>query len=353
MRIQDISCYLVEEPEPLEPFRWRDGVPGHGGGASRVAYVRVDTDEGITGCVRMEQGDAVLSFVRRRLKALVGEDPLMTERLWRLIWEIDRIEEMQLCQLAILDLIAWDIKSRKAGLPLYRLLGGHHNRVPALCVDRDLGNHGRLRTAHQAMHRCRLHGLQASRLGRAQGRRRARPQSAALDRPRCQADVRRLGRMGLCRCAPVRPRAPGRGLFLVRGADARIRADQLPESSATRSTFPSSRRRPPTAAIGTRRPGSRWAHSTCSAPTRPTRAGSLARSRSPISPKRTACGPRCTAWVTRRRSFAARFRTTTSTSSSWSRPADQWLARLGPLADRGWLSHGARGARARARARLD
>ncbi len=52
----------------------------------------------------MEQGDAVLSFVRRRLKALVGEDPLMTERLWRLIWEIDRIDEMQLCQLAILDL---------------------------------------------------------------------------------------------------------------------------------------------------------------------------------------------------------------------------------------------------------
>ena len=130
MRIQDISCYLVEELDPLETFRWRNGVPGHEGGASRVAYVRVDTDEGITGCVRMEQGDAVLSFVRRRLKGLVGEDPLLTERLWLLIWEIDRIEEMQLCQLAILDLIAWDIKSRKAGLPLYRLLGGHRNRVP-------------------------------------------------------------------------------------------------------------------------------------------------------------------------------------------------------------------------------
>lgn len=130
MRIQDIRCYLVEEPYPLEPFRWRAGLRGNGGGSSRVAYVRVDTDEGITGCVRMDQGDAVLSFVRR-LKPLVGEDPLLTERLWLLIWEIDRTEEIQLLQLATLDLIAWDIKSKKAGLPLYRLLGGHSNRVPA------------------------------------------------------------------------------------------------------------------------------------------------------------------------------------------------------------------------------
>ena len=64
-----------------------------------MAYVRVDTDEGVTGCVQMEHGDAVVSLVRRRLKALIGEDPLMTERLWGLIWEIDRIEEMQLSQL--------------------------------------------------------------------------------------------------------------------------------------------------------------------------------------------------------------------------------------------------------------
>jgi L-alanine-DL-glutamate epimerase-like enolase superfamily enzyme len=81
--------------------------------------------------VQIEPGDAVVSLVRRRLKALIGEDPLMTERLWGLIWEIDRVEEMQLCQLGLLDLIAWDIKSRTARLPIYRLLGGHRNRVPA------------------------------------------------------------------------------------------------------------------------------------------------------------------------------------------------------------------------------
>jgi L-alanine-DL-glutamate epimerase-like enolase superfamily enzyme len=131
MRIQDIRCYLVEEPDPLGSFRWRNGLPVHTGNPLRMAYVRVDTDEGVTGCVQMDHGDAVVSLVRRRLKALIGEDPLMTERLWGLIWEIDRIEEMQLSQLGLLDLIAWDIKSRTARLPIYRLLGGHQNRMPA------------------------------------------------------------------------------------------------------------------------------------------------------------------------------------------------------------------------------
>jgi L-alanine-DL-glutamate epimerase-like enolase superfamily enzyme len=135
MRIEDIRCYLVEEPDHAR-HRWRDGLPGAGDGTPagdipRVAYIRIDTDEGITGALRLAKGEATLSLVRRRLKRLIGEDPLMTERLWQLIWEIDRVEEMQLEHLGICDLIAWDIKSRKAGLPLYQLLGGHRRRVPA------------------------------------------------------------------------------------------------------------------------------------------------------------------------------------------------------------------------------
>lgn len=136
MRIEDIRCYLVEEPHRGDHYRWRTGLAGSGDGTPagdlpRVAYVRADTDEGITGCLCLANGDAVLSLVRRRLKRLIGEDPLMTERLWHLVWEIDRIEEMQLPHLGILDLLAWDIKSRRAGMPLYRLLGGHIDRVPA------------------------------------------------------------------------------------------------------------------------------------------------------------------------------------------------------------------------------
>jgi L-alanine-DL-glutamate epimerase-like enolase superfamily enzyme len=136
MRIENIRCYLVEEPAPADRYRWRAGLAGSGDGTPagalpRVAYLRADTDEGITGCLRLADGESVLSLVRRRLKRLVGEDPLMTERLWHLVWEIDRIEEIKLQHLGILDLLAWDIKSRRAGLPLFRLLGGYANRIPA------------------------------------------------------------------------------------------------------------------------------------------------------------------------------------------------------------------------------
>lgn len=133
MKITDIRCYLVEEEDARPQFRWRTGLPGsHDGSGTvpRVAYLRMETDEGITGAVKAGTGEAVASLTRRRLKHLIGEDPLMTERLWHLIWEIDRIEEINVRHLGLVDMLAWDIKSRKAGLPVYQLIGGNDPRVP-------------------------------------------------------------------------------------------------------------------------------------------------------------------------------------------------------------------------------
>ncbi|HLW91822.1 MAG TPA: enolase C-terminal domain-like protein [Roseiarcus sp.] len=136
MRITDIRCYVIDGEHPATPFRWRKGLPGSGDGTPRnqkprAAILRMDTDEGVTGALKIGDGDAVASLTRRRLKPLIGEDPLMTERLWTRIWEIDRIEEMNMAHLGLIDQLAWDIKSRKAGLPLYQLIGGNASRVPA------------------------------------------------------------------------------------------------------------------------------------------------------------------------------------------------------------------------------
>lgn len=135
MRITDIRCYLVEEPFEGPAYRWRAGVPRSGDGTPegelpRVAYLRMDTDEGITGAVKINRGDAVASLTKRRFKAFVGEDPLMTERLWHLVWELDRLEEMHVHHLGLLDMMAWDIKAKKANMPVYQLLGGHAQKVP-------------------------------------------------------------------------------------------------------------------------------------------------------------------------------------------------------------------------------
>jgi L-alanine-DL-glutamate epimerase-like enolase superfamily enzyme len=135
MRITNIRCYVVADEHPAVPFRWRKGLPGSGDGTSlsetpKAAILRMDTDQGITGSLKIGDGEAVASLTRRRLKPLIGEDPLMTERLWARIWEIDRVEEMNMAHLGLVDLLAWDIKSRKAGLPLYQLIGGNDPKIP-------------------------------------------------------------------------------------------------------------------------------------------------------------------------------------------------------------------------------
>lgn len=80
---------------------------------------------------REHRGKATADIVVRRLKQFIGFDPLMTEHLWQAIWEVDRIEEFQVHALGLLDTACWDIKARKAGLPLYQLLGGYKEKIPA------------------------------------------------------------------------------------------------------------------------------------------------------------------------------------------------------------------------------
>ena len=139
MRITDIRCWLIEKDGPPHPYRWRKGLQGSGDGTPAGkkplgAVVRMDTDEGIFGAVEVDasqgRGTGALSIVERRLKTLIGEDPTCTERLWHLIWELDRIEEFQMGLLGLVDQLAWDIKSKKAGMPLWRMLGGNSPKIP-------------------------------------------------------------------------------------------------------------------------------------------------------------------------------------------------------------------------------
>ena len=85
MRITDIRCYVVEDQHPAVPFRWRKGLPGSGDGTPldqkpHSAILRMDTDEGITGSLKVGDGEAVASLTRRRLKPLIGSSPMRGSR---------------------------------------------------------------------------------------------------------------------------------------------------------------------------------------------------------------------------------------------------------------------------------
>jgi len=113
------------------PFRWRDGlaVPGPW---QEHAVLRIEASNGAIGTARMPQGVTSAALVEAAIApVLVGEDALLTERLWHLAHEADRTWHFPAYFLGPLDVALWDLKARTAGLPLYQLLGGHSREVPA------------------------------------------------------------------------------------------------------------------------------------------------------------------------------------------------------------------------------
>lgn len=136
MKITAIECRLIEQTAAQPRFHWRTGLYGDGDGTppgekTASALLIVSTDEGITGYAGWQAGYQLADFVRRRLQVFIGDDPLQTERIWYKLWEVDRSEHVNVRLLGLLDIACWDIKSKAADMPLYRLLGGYNDRIPA------------------------------------------------------------------------------------------------------------------------------------------------------------------------------------------------------------------------------
>ena len=92
-------------------------------------YVKIETDEGITG-----YGDATQHFVPRSVEGmlkdlkpyLIGEDPQRIEYLWQVCFRrrFYRGGPATGAAIAGIDQALWDIKGKACGMPVYQLLGG-------------------------------------------------------------------------------------------------------------------------------------------------------------------------------------------------------------------------------------
>lgn len=64
---------------------------------------------------------------------LLGEDPLNRERIWQRLRQFRRAHRVALNDrnIGVLDMALWDLAGRVAGMPVYKLLGGYRDVVPA------------------------------------------------------------------------------------------------------------------------------------------------------------------------------------------------------------------------------
>lgn len=134
MKITHVEAIRVEVPPVAPPFRWREGLAGSpktGDGA----VLRIGTDEGAQGVALLARpGAAVMlqDLVERVFRPeLVGQDPLQREWLWHRIWELDRIHELPLPTLGLIDTALWDLAGRMQDRPTWQVLGGFRTSIPA------------------------------------------------------------------------------------------------------------------------------------------------------------------------------------------------------------------------------
>jgi L-rhamnonate dehydratase len=110
--------------------------------AREVQTVTVHTDEGVSGMGYVAlrsagigpSGDMHAAFLRRNLKNLiVGENPLLTERVWQRMYtpasKLGRRGLVLNCISAV-DCALWDIKGKLVNAPVSDLLGGRRESIP-------------------------------------------------------------------------------------------------------------------------------------------------------------------------------------------------------------------------------
>lgn len=129
MKITAVETNLVR-PDGYN-FKWGENLPTV---PIALTFVRIHTDEGIEGHAtswlpgtHSEVSEMIELFIRHNL---IGRDPLDREAIWQ---EMTNTVSSTMGSKATsaVDIALWDLAAKAAGLPLYKLLGGHQDSKPA------------------------------------------------------------------------------------------------------------------------------------------------------------------------------------------------------------------------------
>ena len=142
MKITDIQSAYYRIPLPAVLSDSTHGDISH----FELVVVKLSTDQDLTGVGYTYTvgagGGAIQSLIRRDLAPLLaGSDARCIEALWeRMWWGLHYVGRGGIAVFAIsaIDIALWDLRGQKEKEPLWRLLGGHSNRVKAYAGGIDL-----------------------------------------------------------------------------------------------------------------------------------------------------------------------------------------------------------------------
>ncbi len=123
MKIIGIRIHHIEWERG--PYHWRDEIMPSGTTA-HTALLRILTDEGIEGWSSYSAG-ANIEEIKHQI---IGEDPFNRERIWHKFWRNLRSSRLGLA-IGPVDCALWDLAGKAHGQPVYKLLGGMRDRIPA------------------------------------------------------------------------------------------------------------------------------------------------------------------------------------------------------------------------------
>ena len=153
MKITGIRLFVLEDPDQPQYYHVLKQVPGlrrtqytHGSrshpktGKLRQHFIRVETDEGIEGTCTTTMDVEQVEILRTQV---MGKNPLNREELFQLLHKGTRWLYQKPGWFGDFDNCLWDIAGKKAGLPVYALIGRVRDRFPVYLTggDSDIGTY--------------------------------------------------------------------------------------------------------------------------------------------------------------------------------------------------------------------
>ena len=133
MKIESVNVTVFQYPTRRVSDSAGHSHPG-AESMAKMAMLTITADDGTRG-FSFAPPEVVRPFVVNTFfrKVMVGQDPFNRERIWQDLnhWQRGSAHQLTERALSFVEQALWDLIGRKLNMPVYKLLGGYRDTVPA------------------------------------------------------------------------------------------------------------------------------------------------------------------------------------------------------------------------------